>query len=352
MDAAGDLFGTTEAALLHPAEPPSGSGDGTVFELVNNGSGGFTFATLVSFNGADGFDPEAGLIIDARGDLFGTTVAGGAYGAGTVFEIAKTSAGYASTPITLVSFNGNNGDSPAGGLVANAAGDLFGTTNFGGANKVGTVFELSGDTGFRVAQPPSYDFNGDGGSDFLWQNDNGQPAVWLLNNTAPFNEPTVGDNPGPGWQVIGAGDFNGDGDADILWQNTNGQPAVWLMNGTTPFSEVAVGANPGPSWQVIGAGDFNGDGDADILWQNTNGQAAVWLMNGATPFSEQLVGTNPGPSWQVLGAGDYNGDGKSDILWQNTNGQASIWLMNGTTPTFEGLVGSNPGPTWHIHAAS
>jgi hypothetical protein len=40
-------------------------------------------------------------------------------------------------------------------------------------------------------------------------------------------------------------DFNADGDSDILWQNTNGQAAIWLMNGTTPFSEVLVGANPG-----------------------------------------------------------------------------------------------------------
>jgi hypothetical protein len=191
------------------------------------------------------------------------------------------------------------------------------------------------------------DFNGDGTSDILWQNTNGQPAVWLLNNTAPFNEPAVGGNPGPSWQVIGAGDFNGDGDADILWQNSNGQPAIWLMNGTTPFNESVVGGNPGPSWQVIGAGDFNGDGDADILWQNTNGQAAIWLMNGTTPFNESVVGANPGPSWHVVGTGDFNGDGDADILWQNDNGQAAIWLMNGTTPLSEPVIG-NPGPSWHI----
>src|SRR5205807_9393776 len=90
-------------------------------------------------------------------------------------------------------------------------------------------------------------------------------------------------------------DFNGDGTSDILWQNTNGQPATWLLNNTTPFNESVASGNPGPSWQVVGAGDFNGEGDADILWQNTNGQAAVWLMNGTTPFSEMAVGANPGP---------------------------------------------------------
>ena len=53
---------------------------------------------------------------------------GGANGIGTVFEIAKTAHGYASTPTTLVSFNGTDGASPVGSLIADAHGDLFGTT--------------------------------------------------------------------------------------------------------------------------------------------------------------------------------------------------------------------------------
>jgi len=68
-----------------------------------------------------------------------------------VFEIVKTSTGYASTPTTLVSFSGDNGvDPPRGSLIADAAGDLFGTTGRGGANGDGTVFELS-NTGFQTS---------------------------------------------------------------------------------------------------------------------------------------------------------------------------------------------------------
>ena len=48
-------------------------------------------------------------------------------------------------------------------------------------------------------------------------------------------------------------DFNGDGHSDILWQNANGQAAIWEMNGTNVISETAVGANPGPSWLAIKA---------------------------------------------------------------------------------------------------
>jgi hypothetical protein len=96
------------------------------------------------------------------------------------------------------------------------------------------------------------------------------------------------------------GDFNGDGDADILWQNDNGQAAIWLMNGTTPTVETTIGANPGSSWHVIGAADVNGDGHADILWQNDNGQAGVWLMSGTTVISTLSLGPNPGTSWHMV----------------------------------------------------
>ena len=137
--------------------------------------------------------------------------------------------------------------------------------------------------------------------------------------------------------------------SDILWQNTNGQAAIWEMNGTNVLSSAAVGPNPGPSWQAIGTGDFNGDGKSDILWQNTNGQAAIWEMNGTSVLSAAAVGPNPGPSWQAVGTGDFNGDGNSDILWQNTNGQAAIWEMNGTSILSAAAVGPNPGPSWHGH---
>src|SRR6202050_2959834 len=106
----------------------------------------FVVTTLVSFNGATGIDPVRSLIADANGDLFGTTAGGGANNAGTVFEIAKTATGYASTPTTLVSFNGATGIDPVGSLIADANGDLFGTAG-GGANNAGTVFEIA-DSGF------------------------------------------------------------------------------------------------------------------------------------------------------------------------------------------------------------
>ena len=86
-------------------------------------------------------NPRAGLIADAAGDLFGTTHSGGAYFQGEVFEIVKTSTGYASTPTILSSFV-TVGAGPAAGLIADATGDL-GTNIAGGANDQGTVFEIA-----------------------------------------------------------------------------------------------------------------------------------------------------------------------------------------------------------------
>jgi uncharacterized repeat protein (TIGR03803 family) len=78
-----------------------------VFELVNKGGGGYTLTTLVSFSGTYGA-PIGGLMADAAGNLIGTTIRGGANNDGKVFEIAKTGGSYSSTPTTLVSFNGQS----------------------------------------------------------------------------------------------------------------------------------------------------------------------------------------------------------------------------------------------------
>jgi uncharacterized repeat protein (TIGR03803 family) len=128
MDSNGNLYGTTAAG--------GASDDGTVFELAK-GSG--TITTLASFNGTDGAEPEAALVMDGSGNLYGTTAAGGASGDGTVFELVHGSG----TVTTLVSFNGTNGGEPFAGLLLDGSGNLYGTTAGGGASNDGTVFELA-----------------------------------------------------------------------------------------------------------------------------------------------------------------------------------------------------------------
>jgi uncharacterized repeat protein (TIGR03803 family) len=138
-DAKGNLFGTTSSGGAH--------GQGTVFEIVKTASGyASTVTTLVDFcslpNCADGAEPLAPLIFDAKGNLFGTTALGGTgNNGGTVFEIAKTQGGYASTPTILYSFcslpNCADGVTPLAGLMADAKGNLFSTTALGGTGNNG-----------------------------------------------------------------------------------------------------------------------------------------------------------------------------------------------------------------------
>ncbi|WP_407179667.1 FG-GAP-like repeat-containing protein [Bradyrhizobium sp. STM 3562] len=101
------------------------------------------------------------------------------------------------------------------------------------------------------------DFNGDGHSDILWQNTvTGQAAIWEMNGNnviggGPVSQNGVALNAGPSWKAIGTGDYFGDGHTDILWQNTNGQAAIWDMNGNNVIGGGPVALNPGTSWHAI-----------------------------------------------------------------------------------------------------
>jgi uncharacterized repeat protein (TIGR03803 family) len=157
IDTAGDLFGVTGVA------------GGELFELVNTGNGYAPAITDIAFIGGD---PDGGLITDAAGDFFGTSMLGGQDG--TVWELRKTVDGYASTPITLASFNGPNGGYPEGSLLIDAAGDLFGTTYTGGpvSGAEGTVYEIvNTSTGYASALTTIATFDGTNG---------GFPAAGLI----------------------------------------------------------------------------------------------------------------------------------------------------------------------------
>ena len=130
-DQQGNLYGTTRYGGTSKA--------GTIFKLDPDGNE----TVLYSFGGgADAADPYSSLIADAAGNLYGTTVFGGGSaclgaGCGTVF---KLSAGGAET--VLHSFTGTDGEKPFAGLIRDAAGNLYGTTFYGGAADFGTVFKL------------------------------------------------------------------------------------------------------------------------------------------------------------------------------------------------------------------
>ena len=136
-DAVGDFYGTTSEGGEGVC---SNYGCGTVFKLDKNGKQ----VWLHSFNGKNGRQPMAGLLRDAAGNLYGTTVEGGdmtcfSQGCGTVFKLDTTG-----KETVLHKFSGSpDGEMPEALLVKDAAGDLYGTTYSGGASGgYGTVFKL------------------------------------------------------------------------------------------------------------------------------------------------------------------------------------------------------------------
>ena len=141
MDAAGSLYGTTVQGGIYC---PSLSGCGAVYELSPSQGGSWTETVLHSFDGSDGLRPWASLIFDSAGNLYGTTQESGLYNYGTVFELSPTEGG-GWTETVLHNFNqgGHDGWSPLAALIWDTAGNLYGTTLYGGTNLYGTVFELS-----------------------------------------------------------------------------------------------------------------------------------------------------------------------------------------------------------------
>jgi len=127
MDAAGNLYGTTSSGGAY--------GLGTVFKLDTFG----LETVLHSFNGSNGALLYSGLVMDAEGNLYGTTFSGGPYGSGTVFKLDT-----AGQETVLHSFTGVGGDGvfPLAGLVRDRLGNLYGTTSGGGAYGGGIVFKL------------------------------------------------------------------------------------------------------------------------------------------------------------------------------------------------------------------
>jgi uncharacterized repeat protein (TIGR03803 family) len=133
-DTAGNLFGTTSLGGAY--------GNGTVFEEKRSGDS-WIESVIYSFSGGnDGTSPPAGVTLDARGNLYGTTSLGGVNGDGVVYELSTSGSGWKES--VLYTFQGlSDGQNPVGGMVVDPAGNLYGTTFDGGVNGGGTVYELS-----------------------------------------------------------------------------------------------------------------------------------------------------------------------------------------------------------------
>jgi uncharacterized repeat protein (TIGR03803 family) len=142
FDQAGDIYGTT---TYGGGTGCNGNGCGTVFKLVRTSGSSWTETILYAFGGGtDGSNPLAGLVMDGAGNLYGTTLAGGVNGRGTVFELAYTSGvGWKETLIHSFGGGSSDGSGPFAGLIFDKNGSLYGTTYHGGVYGLGCVFALT-----------------------------------------------------------------------------------------------------------------------------------------------------------------------------------------------------------------
>lgn len=157
-DSAGNLYGTSVQGGMY--------GGGTVFQVTPGG----VHTVLYNFTGgADGGEPYKGVTLDAQGNLYGTAVTGGGGscegGCGVVFKV--TNSGGSWTESAIHAFTGSDGSGP-GSPVAIANGYVFGTTPTGGAYGMGVVYQLkadgSGDWHFHVIHTFTGGADGGGGS--------------------------------------------------------------------------------------------------------------------------------------------------------------------------------------------
>ena len=151
FDPAGSLYSTTFFG---------GSGGGTVFKMTP-GSGGWTESTLYNFDSRQGgpYSPNAGVVLDNAGNLYGTTVSGGENRSGVVYRLSPSSPGWIEN--TIFAFgNSDLGAEPYAGVIFDSAGNLYGATTSEVNNFSGAVFELTPSNGNWIPSTV-YKFSGD-----------------------------------------------------------------------------------------------------------------------------------------------------------------------------------------------
>jgi uncharacterized repeat protein (TIGR03803 family) len=331
LDASGNLYYTTP-----------GSGFGTVCEIAA-GSGAIT--TLAALKRADGYEPLGGVVIDALGNIYGTTNYGGPDNLGTIFEVAR-----GSTAITtLASFNGTNGAYP-GRLIQDASGDLYGAA-------LGALFELPKGSNTITDLPPFADYialdaagnlygaanqggaNGDG---TILEIPKGSGTITVLASfSGTDGKGPTGVTPDASGNLFGAtlyGGQNGDG---TLFEIANGSNAITTLasfNGTDGISPSTL--TPDGLGNFYGAtysgglGASGGDGTVFELTANTTitltPAGGPNPSNAGQPLGFTVTVTGGVPDGETVSLIDTSNNNAVVASGSLSNGSASLTVPPGT----------------------
>ncbi len=366
MDAHGNLYGTTYGGGTGTG---CVGGCGTVFELVRNSTGGYTERILHSFQGPliDGQQPQAPLIFDAQGNLYGTTLSGGqtaTAASGTVFKLAPNADG-TWTETVLHNFNdalvgGTDGGEPQAGLTFDAAGNLLGTTAGGGTGigcptgnggtGCGIVFELVHTESGAWEEKILHNFTNDHADGFIpmsnlitdgmghfygttfYGGDAGGGTVFRLRETASGWEENVlysfkchadGCSPYSGLVFDAAGDLygttvggGGSPQRGVVYKLTHNPTGGWTESVLHTFAGTADGAFPYGNPILDGSGNLYGTtldgGDAGCEFSSGCGTVYKLIPGAGGIFTESILsgfgdgGAGSGPLTGLLMDGSGN----------------------------------------------
>jgi hypothetical protein len=169
----------------------------------------------------------------------------------------------------------------------------------------------------------------------LWDNTNGQIALWTLGSVSSFTQNDYG--PFPGWtaQATASGP---DAVPRLLWTNTSGQISTWAVSADGSYTHDEYGPYPGWTASRLAVGPDNA---AHLLWTDTQGQLSLWTVAADGTFTYQNYG--PYPQWtaQALSVDPSN---QVHVLWTRTDGTISLWDVDASgIPTFQNF---GPYPGW------
>jgi len=228
-DGKGNFFGTSSSG---GAKNCSSNCPGLVFQLSSAG----VLTVIHVFSGPDGLNPDGTLIRDSKGNLYGTTISGGASQSGVVFELSPQGNG-TWTETVLHSFSGNpDGTEPRGAIALDAKGNLYGATSGGGGNTEGIVYELSpqGDGTWTESILHTFGATGDNG--------------------LPIGGVTL-DNAGNIFGTTAYGGRDREGEVYELVPNGSGQWSERILYGFSGFSD---GSDPMTPVTLDAAGNIYG----------------------------------------------------------------------------------------------
>ncbi len=264
LDAAGNVYGTTSAGGDINCDNDQGYqpyGCGTVFELTPNSNGSWTESVLQSFNWDNGALPLGNIILDAQGNIYGTTQFGPGLncsaGCGTVFKLAASNGSWTYS-IVYTFAGGSDGQDPASGLVEDSNGNFYGTTAAGGSTSgcsygCGTVFELTPTRGLAWTEKVLHSFGGS--ASFPNGSDGNNPLAGVILDSAGnlYGTASLGGSPAAVTECIGV-----DRCAGTVFKLTRSSSGKFTTSLLYSFTASGDGLNPNGGLVADSAGNLYG----------------------------------------------------------------------------------------------